>query len=146
MSEVIEQDYIPALAVPKADDGADDTSPAEVVKFTQRLRYRMVEDLTRGGIKGDDKELRSTLRDMDNSALTQRKLSIEEGNQGEGRIALEAFRKLRDMLGADPFATGQQRIGSPTDGVRLPEVTLVPGEDHQGAQSLNIDDYVSPET
>lgn len=145
MSEV-EYDVIPALPVPRGEDGMDDTSPAEVVKYTQRLRYRMVEDLTRGGIKGDDKELRSTLRDMDNSALTQRKLNIEEGAQADGRIALEAFRKLKGMLGGDPFATDAPRLRAPTDGVRLPEVTLVPGEDHQGAQSLNIDDYVSPET
>lgn len=145
MSEV-EQYHIPAVPIPRGENGEDDTSPSEVVRFTQRLRYRMVEDLTKTGVSGSDKELRATLRDMDNSALTQRKLNIEEGNQQDGRIALEAFRKLRDMLGADPFATGQARVGSPTDGVRLPEVTLVPGEDHQGAQSLNIDDYVSPET
>lgn len=144
MSEV-EPYVIQALPVPRGEDGMDDTSPSEVVKFTQRLRYRMVEDLTKGGVKGDDKELRATLRDMDNSALTQRKLNIEEGAQADGRIALEAFRKLKVMLGGDPFATEAQRVRAPTDGVRLPEVSLVPGEDHQGAQTLNIDDYVSPD-
>lgn len=140
MSEVSEQELIQA--------SVSDVSPSEVVKFTQRLRYKMVDDLTNNGevVRGDSKELLSVLKDMDASALTQRKLNIEEGNQQDGRVAIEAFRKLQTMLRADPIDIPQTRRRLPTDGVALPEVSLVPGEDHQGEQSLNIDDYVSPET
>lgn len=140
MSEVSDQELIQA--------SVSDVSPSEVVKYTQRLRYQMVDDITQNGtvVRGDSKELLSVLKDMDASALTQRKLNIEEGNQQDGRVAIEAFRKLQVMLSSDPIQVPQGRRRLPTDGVALPEVTLVPGEDHQGEQSLNIDDYVSAET
>jgi len=127
-----------------------DVDPGEVVKFTQRLRYQMVGDLTDhgGNIRGDNKELASLLRDMDRSALTQRELNIQEDNRQDGRVAIEAYAKFRGMLGKDPFSQGGevQRRRDPTEGLILPHVELVPGEDQQGEQSLNIDDYVSPET
>lgn len=140
MSEVNEQELIQASVA--------DVSPSEVVKYTQRLRYRMVDELTNNGavVKGDNKDLLAVLKDMDSSALTQRKLNIEEGNQQDGRVAIEAFRKLQVMLNKEPIAIPQGQRRSPIEGVKLPEVSLVPGEDHQGEQSLNIDDYVSPET
>lgn len=129
---------------------AGDVDPGEVVKFTQRLRYQMVGDLTDhgGNIRGDNKELASLLRDMDRSALTQRELNIQEDSRQDGRLAIEAYAKFRGMLGAEPFSQGGTitRRRDPTEGLVLPQVELVPGEDHQGEQSLNIDDYVSPET
>lgn len=131
-----------------AKDG--DVDPSEVVKFTQRLRYQMVGDLTDhgGNIRGDNKELASLLRDMDRSALTQRELNIQEDSRQDGRVAIEAYAKFRGLVGKDPFTQGGtvQRRRDPTEGVVLPQVELVPGEDHQGEFALNIDDYVSPET
>jgi hypothetical protein len=127
-----------------------DVDPSEVVKFTQRLRYQMVGDLTDhgGNVRGDNKELASLLRDMDRSALTQRELNIQEDSRQDGRLAIEAYKEFRGMLGQDPFSQGGtiQRRRDPTEGLVLPPAELVPGEDHQGEQSLNIDDYVSPET
>lgn len=127
-----------------------DVDPGEVVKFTQRLRYQMVGDLTDhgGNIRGDNKELASLLRDMDRSALTQRELNIQEDSRQDGRMAIEAYAKFRGMLGAEPFSQGGTvtRRRDPTEGLILPQVELVPGEDHQGEYALNIDDYVSPET
>jgi hypothetical protein len=127
-----------------------DVDPGEVVKFTQRLRYQMVGDLTNHGAKisGDNKELASLLRDMDRSALTQRELNIQEDSRQDGRVAIEAYAKFRGLVGKDPFTQGGtvQRRRDPTEGVVLPQVELVPGEDHQGEFALNIDDYVSPET
>jgi hypothetical protein len=127
-----------------------DIDPGEVVKYTQRIRYQMVGDLTDHGanVRGDNKDLRDLLRDMDKSALTQRQLNIEEGKSQDGRMAIEAYTRFRDMLGADPFGQPDPNVPrrDPTAGLKLPEVSLVPGEDHQGEQALNIDDYVSPET
>lgn len=140
MSEIEDQEFIP-----KVDGNVD---PAEVVKFTQRLRYQIVDNLTNQGtyIPNDPKELAMVLKDMDQSALTQRKLNIEEQGSNNGRQSLEAYQQLRAMLGSKPFFVEGGPRRDPTAGLELPPVTLVPGEDAQGERVLNIDDYVSPET
>lgn len=124
------------------------TDPNEVVKFTQQLRYRVVDNLTQGGthIPADSAELMSVLRDMDNSALTTRKLNIEEKSANDGRKTIQMYRELRSMFGnATPLAGGGDSDSrpDPTQGVSIPEVPMIPGEDFQGEQALNVADYVS---
>lgn len=126
---------------------ARSTDPNEVVKFTQQLRYRVVDQLTEHGTKipGDSAELMSVLRDMDNSALTTRKLNIEEKSANDGRRTIQLYRELRQLFGtATPLADGDGGPDrNPASGVVLPDVEMVPGEDFQGEQPLNVADYVS---
>lgn len=133
-------------------DHEQDTDPNAVVKYTQNMRYRIVNDLTNNGTKIPDKigDLAMVLRDMDQSALTTRKLNIEERAANDGKRTLEAFDKLQAILGGrNPFqADGggpipvAARTDHPTQGLALPQVQLKPGEDHQGEHQLNVADYV----
>src|SRR5690606_36049585 len=76
------------------------TDPAAVVDFTQKLRYRMVYSLTENGTKipTDTKELSALLRDMDTSALTTRKLNIEESNKDDPRELIAMAHELKRIF------------------------------------------------
>lgn len=130
------------------------TDPADVVQFTQSIRYMMFDELTENGTKltNNFKDVSQLLRDMDNSALTQRKLNIDEKAVADGREVLEAHLRLQLMLGGrDPFEASPssplpiaERFAAPiSENPLLPAVTMVPGEDAQGEQQLSISNYVS---
>lgn len=133
---------------PRVAEDKVDVSPEAVVRFTQNLRYKMVENLIgpTAEPRGDDKDLRAVLKDMDQSALTQRKLSIDEGTSHDGKVALQTFMQLRNMMRDAPAIEPQARARRPTDGVEIKEIVMTEQEKAQGAQALNIDDYVSPDT
>lgn len=131
-----------------------DTDPMAVVKFTQQMRYFAVDVLTAGGTQMPDKpgDLIQFLNGMDQSALTTRKLDIEEKATDNGGEAIRAVREIREMFGGkDPFlAVGQERevtgerINSilPADYVP-PQVQFKPGERDQGEALLDVSDFVS---
>lgn len=123
------------------------TNPSDVLKFTQEFRYKIINKLTNNGTKlpDDIKDVSGLLRDMDQSAQTTRKLDIEEKNGTDGAAALEMFRKLESHFGGRcPFEANEVSDvpRDPTVGVNIQEVAINPGEDHQGSQSLNVDNYV----
>lgn len=143
-----EQEYLPLEE--------HSVEPEDVVKRTQRLRHRIVDELTDNGrrIPDDPLMLLNVLRDMDQSALTTRKLNIEEKGANDGRKALETFERLESLLGGkDPFRKSDKEvIALPSrksdvyQGVNAPEVELNPGEEYQGEQVLKLSDYLDPES
>jgi len=131
-----------------------DTDPMAVVRFTQKMRYFAADVLTVGGTQMPDKpgDLIQILNGMDQSALTTRKLDIEEKATDNGRNAIDAVRGIREMFaGRDPFlAVGQerevtgQRINSILpEGYVPPPVEFKPGERDQGEAMLDVSDFVS---
>jgi hypothetical protein len=132
---------------------ADLTNPSEAVRFTQRARRVMFDELTEGGAKLTDnfKEVKELLKDVDATALLTRKLDIEESASNEATRALNNHRQLREMLGGrDPFRRDDdsplpvaERVEGALPG-QLPNVPVrfVPGELDQGEQQLVVADFV----
>ena len=124
------------------------TDPNDVVKFTQQLRYRIVDELTadRTTIPQDTAALAGILRDMDQSALTSRKLNIEEASANDGKRFLETLRRVKDAFaGQNPLVTQEPKEVNPLAGVNIPEIEISPLEAAQGEQPLNIHDFVPEE-
>lgn len=133
-----------------------DTDPMAVVRFTQQMRYMAVDHLTAGGTQIPDKpgDLIQFLNGMDQSALTTRKLDIEEQAADNGHDAIRAVREIREMFGGrDPFIAVDQerevageRINSILpEGYVPPQVQFKPGERDQGEAMLDVSDFVSPD-
>lgn len=128
------------------------TDAAEVVKTTQGIRLQILAERLKGGVNQDAKELNldlQLLRDLDQAALTTRKIDVEERAVNDAERASEQTNTLLKMLdGRNPFvvdiATGQLRadlIGREREAA-LPEATVLPGHTKQGTDNLNYGDYV----
>lgn len=124
------------------------TDPSDVLKFTQGLRYRIVDDLLGEDrrIPADIKDLTGVLRDMDKAALTTRELDIAESDSTDGRLVIDTFRQLKAMMGQDADNRPvKPRTRSPLDVNALPQVSFIEGEDAQGENILNISNFVTPD-
>lgn len=129
------------------------TDPMDVVRFTQTVRKKMFDKMTDSGLDliTSQKEVASLLRDMDQTAVTTRKLDIEQqATDNAGRV-LESHRQLREMLGGrDPYKLADdaplpiaKRVGGALPGeVPLIPVEFVPGEKDAQAAQLAIADFV----
>lgn len=132
---------IPDLELNVKDTGA-------TLELTQKIRLKAVNQLTRGGtvIPDDPKDLITFLRHMDDAALTTRKLDIEQQNGEKGTQALlDAFDML--MTGntrPKDISKVSDRI-DPTRNLALPAPDLVPGEDVDFEQKLNVGDFLPDE-
>lgn len=130
------------------------TDPMDVVRFTQLTRKRMFDKLTDNGldVTGSFKEVSSLLRDMDITAVTTRKLDIEQQVIDTASQVQATHRALRNMLGGrDPFLAGPdsplpiaERVEGQLPG-QIPhfDVSFVPGEKFQGEDILVVSDFVS---
>lgn len=157
MSDFDELPRIPGVhTAPVAGFTERDTDPMAVVKFTQQMRYMATEKLTAGGTQIPDKmgDLIMLLNGMDQSALTTRKLDIEEKISDNGSEAIKAVRDIRAMFGGrDPFlavseereVTGDRISPILPEGYVPPEVNFKPGEKDAGESSLDVSDFVSPD-
>lgn len=142
--EVILEGELMEVSKPKVQS----TEPADILKFTQNLRYQIVDDLLgpEKRIPADIRDLASIMRDMDQAALTTRKLDIEESDATDGRLAIDTFRRLKQMIATDRDESKPAiRTRDPLGNVLLPDVSFIPGEDAQGENILNISNYVSAE-
>lgn len=130
------------------------TDPMAVNRFTQQMRYMAIDHLTVGGTRMPDKpgDLIQFLNGMDQSALTTRKLDIEEKISDSGAEAIQAVRAIREMFnGSDPFAAIGSERAIPgervnpilPEGYIPPQVTFKPGERDQGETMLDVSDFVS---
>jgi hypothetical protein len=157
MSNFDELPRIPGVTTaPVAGFTERDTDPMAVVRFTQQMRYMATEKLTVGGTQIPDKmgDLIMLLNGMDQSALTTRKLDIEEKIGDNGAEAIKAVREIREMFGGrDPFLavgeereiTGERISSILPEGYVPPEVSFKPGERDSGESSLDVSDFVSPD-
>lgn len=124
------------------------TEPNDVLNFTQNVRYAAVDELTQGGTRMPEKmgDLIQVLNGMDQAALTTRKLNIEQSAVDNAVELNDTFRKLQKMMKNEPvdITPSVDRIGPPeVDLGNLPDIELMPGEDAQQAQTLNVVDYIS---
>lgn len=122
--------------------------PSEVIKTTQGLRLKILKSRFSQGITDDGKELGLTmqlLRDLDQAALTTRKIDVDERAVSESERLANANNELLRMLGGkNPFMVevgtmpAIHQRGIPN----LPAPQLVPDITTQGTQPVNYDDFV----
>jgi len=138
--------------------GADDRAPihinqsvdpSDVIKTTQGIRLRILQSRFAKGIPADDKELMTNmqlLRDLDQAALTTRKIDVDERAVSESERLANANNELLRMLGGkNPFAVEVGTMPPITQRVAptLPAPSLVPDITTQGTQPVNYDDFVT---
>lgn len=131
-------------------------SDDDILKFSQRIRKKVVNHLTGNGEKmpDDPKEqmvLLATLSDMDRQALTKKRIAGDNANAESDRQASVAIASMYAQLGTrSPF---EVKDAKPIDGEsreakvpsvpdKLADVTLVPGELDVGIASLEYRDIV----
>lgn len=129
------------------ENGRPSVAPGDVVKFTQQLLFKAALDRTSNGtqVPVDMTELSMILRDMNQTALTTRKLDQEEEGLINQRAMVDAYAELRNLAHGKNLYTDEGKVTRQVDpyaDVALPEVTLVDGELHQGELPLNPDDFL----
>lgn len=123
--------------------------PSEVIKTTQGIRLRILQSRFSKGIPADDKELSlnmQLLRDLDQAALTTRKIDVDERAVSESERLANANNELLRMLGGkNPFAVEVGTMPPITQRATpsLPAPNLVPDITTQGTQPVNYDDFVT---
>ncbi|MNZ45896.1 hypothetical protein D3C78_635620 [compost metagenome] len=145
---VADGEYLASENAPiRVDQNVD---PSAVIKTTQGIRLKILEDRFKKGIPSDDKELSlnmQLLRDLDSAALTTRKIDVEEAQGSETERLAQANNELLRMLnGRNPFAV---EVGTMPPNVKrtdaaaaLPAPVLVPDVTTQGTQPVNYDEFV----
>jgi len=125
--------------------------PSDVIKTTQSIRLAMVQKHLKSGVPSVDKDsntLLQVLRDLDQAALTTRKIDVDERQVSESERLAQAQNELLRMLGGkNPFlldlATGQSIPPVQRPEAELPAPVLVPDVTTQGTQPVNYDDFVT---
>lgn len=130
---------------------SNSVEPADIIKSTQTIRVALVKKAVRHGVPDLDKDsgaLLQVLRDMDQAALTTRKIDVEESQLGDAERLAHAHGELLRMLGGkNPFAIDikSDHINLPAErvvNVDLPEPVLVDGIDAQGTVPVDYDSFV----
>ena len=135
------------VSLPNCAQDIDVDDVKQVLRYTQSLRMRAVDLMTADGksIPDDIAALQSLLKDVDSTALTSRKLDIDEKTGTASKALLETFDRLERL------ATGGNRSKDITPGrevswmVDLPDPILVPGEDRQNEQILSASEFLPAE-
>jgi len=131
----------------------ESVDPSDIIKTTQGIRVAMVKKHLKGGVPHIDKDaitFLQVLRDLDQAALTTRKIDVEERQVNESERLAQAQNALLGMLGGrNPFAvdlvTGNKGpvAERPDAAAVLPAPPLVPDVTAQGTQPVNYDDFVT---
>lgn len=145
VSEVVE--YLE----PVAPTISNSTEPADIIKATQSIRVAMVKKHMMHGVPNigeESRDLLQVLRDLDQAALTTRKIDVEESQIGDAeRLAAAQNELLRMLGGKNPFAVdivaNNVTLNATLPEVELPEPELVPGIDDQGTVPVDFDSFAS---
>jgi len=131
---------------------SESVDPSDIIKTTQSIRVAMVKNELKRGVPKVDKDANTflqVLRDMDQAALTTRKIDVDERQVNESERLAQAQNELLRMLGGkNPFAVDLTSGSTPPPTTRretpaLPAAPLVPDVTTQGTQPVNYDDFVS---
>lgn len=139
--------------VPSSENLTDD----DLLRFTQRTRKRLIDDMTKGDMPSDNKDrmvLLTALADMDRTALGNKKIGAAEQIAESDRIAAQAIARMNRMFGNnDNFAIAEEipdyiegvsrRIQGPELDLELvPDITVAPGEMDQGLSAMTYDEFM----
>lgn len=123
----------------------------QTLAYTQRFRRWAVGQMTQKGMPADPQEanvLLKALKDMDTTALTDRRNNIEQDNADTDREVVEAMKTFIGMQeNADPFRRGSQG-GNETppppelEPEKLGEQSMVDGETEVGVVNETSKDFM----
>lgn len=121
----------------------------QILKHTQNIRKRLVNDITKGGLemptdKDDRQTLLTTLQNMDQQALSNKRIGVASDAVDADKAAAEALKVISKNFGnLDPFQHGGDRVINHTpDTSLLPEVEMVPGEGDIGICSETHEEFM----
>lgn len=129
-------------------DASSSLTDDEAIRYTQRLRRQLIDEMAKGGLPNDPKDRTLFLRalsDMDQTALTNKRIGVEEGNNENNRAVVDLVSKLsRQFGGRSPFEVIDGEAGEikEADEAALPPAETVPGEMRIGLEEMNYDDFV----
>lgn len=125
----------------------------ETLRYSQNIRRRIVDEHTKEALPKDldtMKVVLSALKDMDRTALDERKNVIDQGNADSSRQVAEAMnefiklqRNRNPFMRADddsPSAVGQVPQVDPSE---LGNHEVVPGEDEIGIVTETADEFMA---
>lgn len=120
----------------------------EILAYTHNIRERVVSSLIQKGIPEDYAAislLNSTLKDMDQSALTRKRIKSDEKVVDRGAQAAEVFAQLLmngNIRGLYKTDVIENRV-IPTLGNEIPDVVLVPGETDIGVGNDTYENFMA---
>jgi hypothetical protein len=126
----------------------------QTLSFSQRIRRRIIDKVMEDGeVPNDPKAvdtLLKTLKDMDQTALADRKNQIDQKDSDTSREVADAMRQMLEMQkNANPFARRDDgSVAAPTvvpsvSVEKLGEHKLVEGETEIGVISENCGDFMT---
>lgn len=124
-----------------------DLSSENLLNYTQMVRKRLVNSITRRGMPEDKDErmqLLQALRDMDQTSVNRLRLDVDKQSAENNRAAQDIISQLYRVnpygLRARP---GEERDSAPTPNVSdLPEIEFDSGEKHIGLVTESSIDFI----
>lgn len=119
-----------------------------VLDLTQRTRKQLVDEMVRGGMPDDNKDralLLSALSDMDQTAISNKRLNAQERVADKDREAMMAIARVREMTQtANPFRVETEIEGTVVepDDDKLPSAEPVEGEMEVGISDMSYDTFM----
>lgn len=135
-------------ALPADTKEHEDFTDDDILKYTQRARKALVDDIIKGGPPNDPKDrsaMLQALSDMDQTAINNKRLGAQQKTADADREALMVISRLRQQMGAaNPFKADKENDARviEADYERLPEPDPVDGEMGIGLDSTNYDEFM----
>lgn len=121
----------------------------ETLHYSQHIRRRIVNEKMRNGPpkeKDDVDIVLKALKDMDSTAINDRRNNIEEKNGDNARTVVDAIQQYMKGVNSSPFARlpdGSARASLPSfDESRAGDVSTVPGEMVDGIISETSEEFM----
>lgn len=148
MGEAIEGEYLAHEDEEELEQEVDmDLSSENLLNYTQMVRKRLINSITRKGMPEDKDErmqLMQALRDMDQTSVNRLRLDVDKQSAENSRAAQEIIGQLYQVnpygLRARP---GEERDTVPEPDVSdLPELEFDDGEKHIGLVTESSADFM----
>lgn len=145
--ESSQDDIIPAVEPEVIDDR--EYSYEDNLRYSQQIRRRIVNDRMKEGPPKDKDDVDivlKALKDMDSTAINDRRNNIEEKNGDNARTVVDAIQQYMKGVNASPFARNPDGSGHKPlpsfDPNRAGEVTTVPGEMVDGVITETSEEFM----
>lgn len=135
-----------AASVTEHDENEPVMDYTETLQFTQRLRKQIARSQTTQGIPTDKESvelLLKTLKDMDGTAINDRRNTIEEGTADSARKVADAMADFVKSNG-NPFMRNEEGDAVPIPTVnpsRLPQIEHADDEMHIGTVTETQEEF-----
>lgn len=139
MDEVIEGEYIPN------DDDSVELTDDQILQYTQKTRKQLATAIVSKGMpedKDDRTVLLQTLRDMDHTAISRKRLDVDNANLENDAMIIDIVSKMQELNPRGRRLRDEDII--PRD-VSVDESALVGYEFHEEEKKLGLPKETSKE-